>query len=64
MNWELVVQFVITGLLGALIGWGLCWKTEVKPRVKMLIHYKKRIVQFHEFVDFHRLHLLWLRFTA
>jgi hypothetical protein len=64
MNWELVIEFIAAVFFGVLVGFWLCWKTEVKPRVKLIVHYKERSRQFHNFVDFHHLHLLWLRFTA
>lgn len=62
MDWVLVFQFIATGILGALIGFWMCWRTEVKPRVKMLTDYKHRMNQFYGFVSYHRLHHLWVRY--
>ena len=64
MNWELVIQFISIGIFGVVVGFWLCWITEVKTREKLFIHYKKRAIQFNEFLEFHRLHSLWLRFTV
>jgi len=50
-----MVLFLFTVLLGSIVGWYYCWRTEVLPRAMVIMQYKN-------FIRDNTLGILWERY--